>query len=90
MVFYCWYTAIFCISYIKPNSLKQRSENRHVLLPHHISLNTFSHIPLMSETKSHTRTEQGIMRFVIPIVFYEITNVECVYSSNTTIFIGRI
>ena len=32
----------------------------------------------------------GIMRFVIPVVFYEITNVECVYSSNTTIFIGRI
>jgi len=31
-----------------------------------------------------------IMRFVIPVVFYEITNVECVYSSNTTIFIGRI
>jgi len=25
-----------------------------------------------------------------PIVFYEITNVECVYSSNITIFIGRI
>jgi hypothetical protein len=31
-----------------------------------------------------------IMRFVIPVVFYEITNVERVYSSNTTIFIGRI
>jgi len=31
-----------------------------------------------------------IMRFVVPVVFYEITNVECVYSSNTTIFIGRI
>jgi len=31
-----------------------------------------------------------IMRFVIPVVFYEITNVECVYSPNTTIFIGRI
>ena len=30
------------------------------------------------------------MRFVIPVVFYEITNVQCVYSSNTTIFIGRI
>jgi len=25
------------------------------------------------------------MRFVIPAVFYEITNVECMYSSNTTI-----
>jgi len=31
-----------------------------------------------------------VMRFVIPVVFYEITNAECVYSSNTTIFIGRI
>jgi len=31
-----------------------------------------------------------IMRFVIPVVFYKITNVDCVYSSNTTIFIGRI
>jgi len=30
------------------------------------------------------------MRFVIPVVFYEITNLECVYSSNTTISIGRI
>jgi len=30
------------------------------------------------------------MRFVIPVVFYEITNVQCVYSSNTTTFIGRI
>jgi len=30
------------------------------------------------------------MRFVIPVVFYEITNVECVYWSNTTVFIGRI
>jgi hypothetical protein len=28
---------------------------------------------------------QQIIRFVIPVVFYEITNVECVYSSNTTI-----
>ena len=31
-----------------------------------------------------------IVRFVIPVVLYEITNVQCVYSSNTTIFIGRI
>jgi hypothetical protein len=31
-----------------------------------------------------------IVRLVIPVVFYEITNVECVYLSNTTIFIGRI
>jgi len=31
-----------------------------------------------------------IMRFVIPVVFYEITNVQCVYSSNITIFISRI
>ena len=30
------------------------------------------------------------MRFVIPVVFYEITNAECEYSSNTTVFIGRI
>ena len=30
------------------------------------------------------------MRFVIPVAFYEITNVECVYWSNTTIFVGRI
>jgi len=32
----------------------------------------------------------SIMRFVIPVMFYEITNVECVYSSNTTVFTGRI
>ena len=25
-----------------------------------------------------------------PVLFYEITNVECVFSSNTTVFIGRI
>jgi len=31
-----------------------------------------------------------ITRFVIPVVFYEITDVVCVYLSNTTIFIGRI
>jgi len=31
-----------------------------------------------------------IMGFVIPVVFYEITNVECVYWCNTTVFIGRI
>jgi len=31
-----------------------------------------------------------IMTFVITIVFYEITNVQCVYWSNITIFIGRI
>ena len=30
-----------------------------------------------------------VMSFVIPFVFYEITNAECVYSSNTIIFIGR-
>jgi len=30
------------------------------------------------------------MRFVIPVVSYEITNVQCVYWSDTTIFIGRI
>jgi len=31
-----------------------------------------------------------IMRFVIPVMFYEISNVECMYWSYTTIFIGRI
>ena len=31
-----------------------------------------------------------IMRFVIPALFYEIINVQCVYPSNTSIFIGRI
>jgi len=31
-----------------------------------------------------------IMRFVISVVFCEITNLECVSLSNTTIFIGRI
>ena len=35
-------------------------------------------------------TLEVVVRLVIPVVFYEITNVECVYSSNTTIFIGRI
>ena len=29
-----------------------------------------------------------IMRFVIPVVFYEITSIECVYSSDTTVFIA--
>ena len=29
----------------------------------------------------------AIMRFLIPVVFYEITNVECVYSPNTTILL---
>ena len=31
-----------------------------------------------------------VMRFVIPVVLYEVTNVECVYWSDTAIFIGRI
>ena len=31
-----------------------------------------------------------IMRVVISVVFYEITNVQCVYWSNTTVLIGRI
>ena len=31
-----------------------------------------------------------IMRFVIPVVFYEITNVGSVYWSDTAVFIGRI
>jgi hypothetical protein len=35
-------------------------------------------------------TKNVIMRFVIPVAFYEITNVECVYWSDTTVFIGRI
>jgi len=35
-------------------------------------------------------TKDVIMRFVIRVVFYEITNVQCVYSPNTTIFIVRI
>jgi hypothetical protein len=30
------------------------------------------------------------MRFVIPVVFCEITNVQCVYWSDTAIFFGRI
>ena len=34
--------------------------------------------------------KDGVMRFVIPVVFYEITNLHSVYWSNTTIFIGRI
>ena len=37
-----------------------------------------------------TDSSKLIMRFVIPVVFYEITDVECVYSSDITIFIGRI
>jgi len=36
------------------------------------------------------RVLRRIVRFVIPVVFYEITNIVCVCSSNTTIFIGRI
>jgi len=31
-----------------------------------------------------------ITRLVIPVVFYDITNAQCVYWSDTTIFIGRI
>ena len=31
----------------------------------------------------------AIMRFVIPVVFYEITNIQCVYWSDTTLFIGK-
>jgi len=30
------------------------------------------------------------MRFVIRVMFYEITNVQCAYSSSITMFIGRI
>jgi len=47
---------------------------------------------LAKETATLTATVKTnyVMRFVIPVVFYEVTNVECVYRSNTTIFIGRI
>ena len=31
-----------------------------------------------------------VMRFVIPVVFYVITNEQCVYWTDTAIFIGRI
>jgi len=31
-----------------------------------------------------------LTRFVIPVVFYEIINIECVYWSNKTVFIGRM
>ena len=44
------------------------------------------HLTLIGEKRNAYR----IMRFVIPVVFYEITNVECVYWSDTTVFIGRI
>jgi len=47
-----------------------------LLLSCALSLTLLRHLPV-------------IIRFVIPVVFYEITKVECVYSSNTTIFIGR-
>jgi len=43
-----------------------------------------------SQRYSQARGGVIIMSFIIPVVFYEITNVECVYLSNTTIFIGRI
>ena len=36
------------------------------------------------------RVTYTIMRFVIPVVLYEVTNVECVYWSDTAIFIGRV
>ena len=31
-----------------------------------------------------------IMSFVIPVMFCEVTNVHCVYWSDTTMFIGTI
>jgi len=51
------------------------------------------YITLRKESRQRTfekRVLRKIVRFVIPVMFYEITNVVCVYSSNTTIFIGRI
>jgi len=36
------------------------------------------------------RVKGLIMRFFIPFVFYEITNVQGVYWSDITIFIGRM
>ena len=30
------------------------------------------------------------MRFVIPVVFYDVTNVQCVYWSDTAVFVGTI
>ena len=34
--------------------------------------------------------DTAIMSFVIPVVFYEVTNVQYVYWSDTAIFTGRI
>ena len=34
------------------------------------------------------RNVNECMRFVMLVVFYETANIECVYLSNTTIFIG--
>ena len=41
-------------------------------------------------SKQKRQTLDIIMRFVIKVVFYDITNAQCVYWSNTTIFIDRI
>jgi len=40
--------------------------------------------------KVDTKSDNLIIRFVIAVVFYEITSALCVYRSNTTIFVGRI
>jgi len=36
------------------------------------------------------RLKRTFTKFSISILFYQITNVQCVYWSNTTVFIGRI
>jgi len=44
----------------------------------------------LRKPSDESATSSVIKRFFIPVVFFEITKVECVYWSNTTIFVGRI
>jgi len=44
----------------------------------------------MGEQEGKGSLEEMIMRFAIPVVFSAATNVQCVYWSDTAVFIGRI
>ena len=42
MALYCWQSVTFCVSCFEPSSSKHRSENRHILLPRHVSITASS------------------------------------------------
>ena len=65
--------------YVQPSLYGRVPTSDAIFTTHHLI-----HLPCFSNN-SQIECFRHIMRFVIPVVFYEITNVEFVYLSNTTV-----